>query len=68
MFDPMDFSLIDALGTRAMQTHFGQWPDGPLLKPSCSKQVSSHKAANPPTGFGPTGLVQRVPVWGAFGW
>jgi len=53
VFDPMEFSLIDVLGARAMQTDFGQWPDGPLLKPSCSKRVSGHKAANPPTGFGP---------------
>ncbi len=67
-FDPMEFSMIDVLGTRAMQTDFGGWGYCPPSKPSCSKRVSSHKAANPPMGFGVMDLVQRVPLWGAFDW
>ena len=35
-----------------MQTDFGQWPDGPLSKPSCSKQVSSRCLRILPRGSG----------------
>ena len=52
MFDPMEFSLIDVLGTRAMQTDFGRWPDGPLPNPSCSKRVSSRWLQILPWGSG----------------
>jgi len=60
--------LMKALGARAMQTNFDRRGYSPSSKLSCSKRVSSRKAANPPTGFGPTGFVQRVPLWGAFDW
>ncbi len=40
VFDPMELSLIDVLGTRAMQTDFGGRGYYPSSKPSCSKQVS----------------------------
>jgi hypothetical protein len=41
VFDPMEFSLIDVLGARAMQTDFDGWGYCPSSKPSCSKRVSS---------------------------
>jgi hypothetical protein len=51
-----------------MQTDFGERGFCPSPKPSCSKQVSGRSIANPPARFGPLRFVQRVPLWGAFGW
>ncbi len=43
MFDPIEFSLSDVLGARAMQTDFDGWGYCPPSKPSCSKQVSGFR-------------------------
>jgi len=40
----------------------------PAIEAVMLKAGERHFAANPPMGFGATGLVQRVPLWGAFGW
>ena len=50
-FDPM-LSWNGGDADRLWQAALGAMP-----KPSCSKQVSGHVTANPPTGFGPYGLV-----------
>jgi len=42
VFDPMEFSLMNALGARAMQTDFGGWGYCPPPKPSYSKRVSGY--------------------------
>ncbi len=53
MFDPMEFSLTNVLGARAMQTDFDGWVYCPPSKPSCSKRVSGTSPQILPWGSGP---------------
>ena len=50
-----------------MQTDFGCGPTG-RTKAVMLKDGEQQYAVNPPTGFGVSDLVQRVPLCGASGW